>query len=226
MPIVYPRTDIMSLVRFGPGTSWSLEPLQEISQTAGGQSIVLNLADPLWVADFVTSPRMGLRAELPRLQAALNSLILGGYLFEAWDPRPGPFPAAYPSGDFTDAAAIATLPTDASTISLSGLPAAFQITQGDYFAFRYGAGNRFRALHQAAEDVLADGSGVTVAFSVVPRIRPGALVGSPVRFKRTTSIIRGCWMQIVPGTLQAPSGSSIEGQVRFRARQVHEAPAT
>lgn len=226
MPVTYPRTDIMDLARFGPGTSFRLQPQQEVSRTAGGSTVVSTLAESLWVADFVTTAKMATRTEAAKLVAALESLDGARHLFEAWDPRPGAFPAAYPDGSFTDAGVVASLPTDASTISLSGLPAGFVITQGDYFAFRYGSGNRWRALHRAAEDVTADGSGVTAAFSVIPHVRTGAVVGTAVRFKRTTAVIRGCWMQVLPGSLRAESADSIHSRVTWSAIQVHEAPAT
>lgn len=218
MAITYPRTDILSLAKLGAGCSFRLQGYKEIGRTAGGQFIVADLADPVWVADYVTTGTMT-HYEARELEAALASLDEGGLLFEGGDPRHD-YPRNYPTGSFSDTGVIDNLPSDTTQIRLAGLPANFVIRAGDMFAFDYGTENNSRALHQAVEDITASAAGITVGgFTVRPRIRPGATVGTPVRFK-----VPRCYMAVVPGSIQVQARDRLFSTVRWQAVQVHAKP--
>lgn len=218
MPVTYPRTDILSLAKIGAGSSFRLLGYKETGRTAGGLFLTTDLAEPVWIADYVTTPTMT-HYEARALEAALHSLDEGGLLFEGGDPRHD-FPRTYPTGAFTDSGTIDNLPTDTTQIRLAGLPAGFVIRAGDMFAFDYGASSRFRALHQAVEDITANASGVTVGgFNIRPRIRIGAVTTTAVRFKTPR-----CYLAVVPGSVQVQAVDRFFSSVRWQGVQVHAKP--
>lgn len=217
MAITYPRTDLLGLAKLGAGCRFQLGRYQETGRTAGGLFLTADLADPVWTAEYVTTATMT-HAEAATLVAALDSLAEGSLLFEGFDIRRR-YPAAYSNGVFTDAGAIASTPTDRNTLSLSGLPANFAISVGDYFRIDYGTGSKYRALHRVVEAVTADGSGATGVFTVRPALQTGISTSAAVRFK-----LPSCYMAVVPGSVQETMVDRLFSQVRFQAVQVHAKP--
>lgn len=213
MTITYP----LDLLADWPG--WSTLDLaygDETSGQAGGQMRLKSLRAPLWTMRASTrdlSPN-----ELRRWKAKLAALENGKKTFWGYDLA-AYFPASYPNGSwptgeaFSGDAAISALPSTIAT-RLKGLPAGFEISTGDQVSFAYGAGPSY-ALHQAMEDVVADGGGVTPAFEVRPPIRQGAAINNVVKVKRPA-----CLMMIVPGSVSTPANLNARGPISFDAIQV------
>lgn len=214
MTVTYP----LDLLADWPG--WvTLDPSygDQTSGQAGGQIRVKSLRAPLWTLQAATrdlSPN-----ELRHWKAKLAALENGQKTFWGYDSASF-FPAAYPHGSWPtggafsgETAAISALP---STIAmrLKSLPAGFKISVGDHIAFAYGTGPSY-ALHQAVEEAVADGSGVTPAFEVRPPIRQGAAINNVVKVKRPA-----CLMMIVPGSVSAPANLNARGPISFNAIQV------
>ena len=75
-------------------------------------------------------------------------------------------------------------------------------------SFTYGSGPTRYALHRIVSDtVVANGSGVTPLFEVVPHIRPGAATSTAVELIRPY-----CKAIIIPGSVQA--GTARKSKVR------------
>lgn len=85
------------------------------------------------------------------------------------------------------------------SISLEGLPAAFEITQGDKLSIAYGSGKVFLA--EAMEDAAADGLGDTSEFEVQPFLPAGIAVGNIVSLVKPPAKF-----QIVAGSYRPASG--------------------
>ena len=88
---------------------------------------------------------------------------------------------------------------------VAGLPAGYTLTAGDFISFPYGSSPTRYAFHQVVETVVANGSGLTGFFEVVPNIRAGALVGAVV-----TTASPVCKAVIVPGSVRDGTISGVE----------------
>lgn len=210
MAITYPRTDIMTTVDWSPNTlPLQLATRQEQSRLANGKTIGKDLGPALWTGTFETVP-------LPvptaiSFEAMMNSLDGVIQTFEAGDMRAATqYPAAYPTGAFADTGVLASVPTNKS-MTVSGLPAGFQLSVGTFLQFDYGTS---RALHQVMEAVTANGSGLTPAFEVRPYIRAGYTISAAVKFKNP----RGIFV-LLPGTLMSKMNDNWSTIVTFQAIQ-------
>lgn len=180
MPLTYPLSaaTFMDLLPISEMTFELSEQLQ-VSRTAGGAQISADLGDRLWTGT-VSLGRMT-RAEAMTIEVLIDQLRQAGRSFLAYDPR-RPAPFADPAGATLGAATpqIAALDTDARLLGLKGLPAAYQLSPGDMLAFSYGSPTARQALHRVVSPVIADGSGITPLFEVMPAIRTGAAVDAAV----------------------------------------------
>jgi len=80
-------------------------------------------------------------------------------------------------------------------ISLSGLPANYVLSRGDYLSWTYNGGRR--ALHRVVEPVTASAGGVATSFEVTPPVRPGSVTSTPVTLRRAS-----CAAKLRAGTVQ------------------------
>lgn len=206
----------LSLAEFANKLGIQTAPLvlkdnRELSGMGSGQIIEADLAPSLWSADVSTRPWRAIDAR--RLEALANAIIRSMGSFYLYDPRKA-VPALDPGGAILGASAvkIASLP-DAKSISLKGLPAGYALSVGDELAFDYGTPAR-RAFHEIAEDVTANGSGITAAFEVSPFIRPGAAVNLAVTLIKPAVKVR-----IVPGSLSIRQVDAAFTQISFSVVQ-------
>ncbi|MGN6146873.1 MAG: hypothetical protein ACTHOP_25165 [Mesorhizobium sp.] len=206
----------LSLAEFADKLGLLAAPLvlrdnRELSGMGSGQIIEADLSPSLWGADVTTRPWRAIDAR--RLEALANAVIRSKGSFYLYDPRKA-VPAFDPGGAVLGASVvkIASLP-DAKSMGLKGLPADYKLSVGDHLCFDYGSPAR-RAFHEIAEDVTADGSGVTGAFEVTPFIRPGAAVDLVVTlFKPAVK------MRIVPGSLSIRPVDAASSQISFSVVQ-------
>lgn len=153
--------------------------LQE-NATGGGEVITAAIGARLWEADATIAASDDPGA----VEAVLASLQTPGFTFFA-DARKRPFPAADPTGSLLGASTpiIATLPAGGRSMTLSGLPANYVLRAGDFISFQRGSPVRYE-MHQLVTSATANGSGVSPEFDVVPAIRPGVTVSTPVVLSR------------------------------------------
>jgi hypothetical protein len=86
---------------------------------------------------------------------------------------------------------------DPREMQVSGLPAGYVLSAGDYLSFSYGSSPVRLALHRVVSGVTTVGTGITPLFEVMPAIKPGAVVGAAVNFYRPF-----CKAVIVAGSVQ------------------------
>lgn len=201
----------LSLTEFADGlrvrsSTPDLGENQVMSETGGGELIVADAGPRLWGGSIAVA------ADTPdgqrRAQALATALRQGGRSFMFCDPR-GRYPASDPDGsELGDAEpALSSPAAGASVVSLTGLPAGYTLTGGDYLAFEYGSPARY-ALHQVVLDAAADADGA-VELDIVPPLRPGAADGAAVSL-----INPSCRAVMVPGSFK-PSKNGLGASEGF-----------
>lgn len=192
---------------------FDLSEATEISVTAAGDTLSADYGERVWTGGVTLAPRN--HAEARRVEAKLRVLRQAGRSFMVYDVAAA-YPAADPDGSILGASTpvIDTLNADNRRLRVSGLPAGYVLTGGDFLAFTYGSPARY-ALHQIVTGIVADGAGLTGWFEVVPFIQPGAAVSAAV-----TLIRASCKAVIVPGTTTPGTRErNRTGGVTFQFRQ-------
>jgi hypothetical protein len=196
-----------------PGWSLTFEPLfrQEQSRQSNGVTRTKDFGSPLWQTS-VTSKTNLTRPVLDYWRARLNRLWSGEETFYGYSLSRC-WPIAYPRGSWLTGssfdgtnAVLSEIETDNKSIKLTGLPAGFKISVGDFL--QIGDSD----LYQAQEAVTASGAGATGQFEVFPNLWPGTATGTAVSFKRPH-----CLMTIVPGSVSTTAQPNGLGQVSFQA---------
>lgn len=209
--MIYPINNLFDLAKIADATFWPMYR-QELSRTAGGATQAKDLGSPLWRASFSTAPAR--RADAAALEAALISLNGSVGSFLAHDVR-RPYPLAHADGVFSDAATLASvnLGGSAFALRLAGMPQGFTLSPGDYLSFQYGS-RPSRALHMVTAGGAFDGQ-LTLDVEVFPAVRPGALAGAAVTFKRAS-----CEMILEPGGQPPALRDLVASSVSFSAIQI------
>jgi hypothetical protein len=205
-----PTTDLIAALRIAAVTfvpQWR----QEYSMQAGGTPRVADIGPPIWMAKLQSSELLNDDA----VDAAALVNAMGGSLgtFYVWDVR-RQYPRLDPDGSILGSSSVTISAVTATTISLDGLPAGYQIKRGDKLSFDWGS-PAHRAFHEFSEDGTANGSGVLPATAVNPPIRTGATVGTAVTLKQPAAE-----MMIVPGSYDFPSAGPVTSVISLQAVQV------
>lgn len=160
--------------------------------TGGGEVIGAALGSRLWEGEAVVAA-----AHDPgETEAILAALQAPGRSFLATAHK-RPLPLLDPAGLVMAAApVIASLPAGGRSLTLSGLPAGYALSPGDYLSFTRDTPVRHE-MHQIVTGATASGAGVTAEFEVVPGIRPGVVVGAAVVLIR--AVFRAT---IIPGSVK------------------------
>jgi len=198
----------LSLASFAdilPVAAYSCDLPEQVAQsrTAGGEQLTADMAERLWTGridlGWMTKSEVG-RPEV------LIQVLKQGNAFHMLDGR-RKYPLLDPTGSVLGAAAVTILALggDPRELSLAGLPAGYTLSAGDYLSFSYTSLSITRqALHKVvATSVVADGSGNTALFEVLPAIRPGAVAGAAVTLKKPF-----CKAVMVAGTATPSTGRS------------------
>lgn len=197
---------------------WDLLPIQsvtmapveqvELSETGGGEFLAHDLGPQLWQGQVSLGKMTPMEAAL--IVPMVNLLRAAGRHFYAWDRRRYPGPAADPQGAVLGVATPTVLSVNANgrEIALQGLPVGYVLGRGDMLALQAPYG---RVLLQVLTiNVVANGSGQTAQFEVVPPFEAGITVGTAVTLVRAS----GKFM-IRPGSIQ--EGISFHGHVEGMA---------
>lgn len=197
MAITYPY-DLLATFP-GWSTEFDLVYRQETSRTAIGQTFVKDFGSPLWTATYQS--RSMKPNELDAWRARLKALE-GGLKQFLGRPKSRCYPVAYPNGTGmgnVSAVRIASIGADRKTITLSGLPAGYQVSVGD--DLQVGVRN----LHQ----VIDTAGGIELR----PHLWPETAVNDAV-----TLVKPACRMTIVPGSLSTTAELATgRGTVSFQA---------
>lgn len=216
MAITNPRNDIFSTLSMS-SQSFKLQTRSELSRRADGGTKVKSFGSAIWTGTWKSVIRR--HDTIIDWEAVINSLDGGSNAFYAGDLR-RQYPMQYPSGAFTDSGLINSLGANNKSISLKSLPANFKISRGDYFMFKYGAGNMV-ALHQVMESIIASGSGLTGMFEIRPFLRVGVVVNAAVTFKKPMGLFT-----LDPASISMNTEDEISSSLSFGAVQWPDYPST
>jgi hypothetical protein len=165
--------------------------------TGGGEVITSTHGTRLWRGRitgrgqaFIDLDAMTARVDLVR-QAGASFLVTPSH-------RDGP--QADPLATILGAATpeVTTVHANSRDVTISGLPAAYVLTEGDLVSFTYLASPTRFALHKIVTGATANGSGVATV-ELMPPLRPGHSVPFTLRLDRPR-----CKAVIVPGSYQPP----------------------
>jgi len=198
--ITFPRD--MPPVRISALSSFNLQHGVAINQ-AGGSVQAMELAAPLWQAQFTTEPLNA--RQRAAVQAWWATLRGGVNTFYAWDCF-RTYPAAYGSavigmprasgGTFDGTCQI--MANGVTSVGLSTLPANYQFTDGDMIELVRTGGKL--SLHQIVEAIVGSPTGTATV-----QIEPGAL--SDTTIAGTARLVKArCIMVPRPGSLDIPAG--------------------
>lgn len=204
------NTDLMTALVVA-SVKFNLNYGQETSGQAGGTIRVADLRSPLWTMQADCSTLM--LDQLLDIETLIDQMGGARGSFYAWDPR-RPYPKLDPTGAAlgSNAVKINSLGADNRSLSLRGLPVGYALSRGDPLSFDFGGR---RALHRVASiSAVANGSGVTPVFEVVPNIRPGAALNADVTLKRAAAEMR-----LVPGSFNG-NAEGLIGSISLQAVQV------
>lgn len=174
---------------------FSLGEAREVLQTGGGDIISQDNGPRLWGGAVSVRPQSNIA--MRRFQARTEALLQAGRTFSV-SPMGGP--ASDPDGAILGASSVTiSVAPDASTLVLSGLPAGYELSQGDYLSFAYVNGITRNGLYQVGEDAVADAGG-SITLSMTSFLRNyGALGGESVLLVDPV-----CKAVILPGSYKAP----------------------
>lgn len=186
--------DFVDLLRI-TSVVWRSQRNDELSGVGSGQTWTAEEAPPLWGAD-VTIDTINIAAAR-RAKAMINSLSSPGQTFYLYDPI-AKYPASDPDGSILGSSTVVidSIGSDNMSLALSGLPADYELSPGDYFHVDYGSDPTRRALFEISEAATASGLGVTGTFAIYPHLQTGITTTMQV-----TLIKPAARVFIVPGSI-------------------------
>lgn len=200
-----PSSQFASLLRVR-SVVWSLEEYYQESGTGAGHILRAEIAAPKWAAEIVLPPMA--RADAREVWAMARRI--GAYgTFNLFNPAQQ-YPAGDPDGSVitgSNPTVYAVHPTDRRKIRIAGLPAGYDLTWGDMFAVDYATAPVRRALFEVADEVSADGDGLTAYFEVTPAVRAGVAAGDAVMMRRPSA--RMMFRSFDPGVSETIIASGI-----------------
>lgn len=206
----WPSTDIMDLLEVESAT-FGLQRQRELSRAGSGTVYRKDLGPAFLMASIQSVPLEHATAE--QVMALIESMEDQLSTFYVHNPRMR-FPQSDPQGTLLGSATpvIASVNADNKRVTISGLPAGYVLTRGDWFGVDYLSPSR-RALYRVVDaTVTADGDGLTPLFEVSPNIRTGLTAGDSVLLKKP-----GCNMMILPGSLQDQTDGPTTSRIQFQA---------
>lgn len=191
--------------------AWNLLRFEETSILGSGEFLTAELAPPVWEADCASNEMYdadayALLARLNALGGSLNTFLLHN--------TAKPAPRMDPNGTILGAAnpVIATIAANRKELTISGLPANYVLSGGDFMQITYGSGRV--AFLQIVVGKTASGAGLTGLIEVTPHMRPGITEGLVVKLFKPAAK-----MKLVPGSLRIESAGTTMSRLRFLARQ-------
>lgn len=169
----------------------------EISETGGGEILPADLGSQLWQGEVVLDDMPA--AEAAEALAMISVARRPGASFMIYDVGlPGP--RLDRSGALLGGATpvLEAVAGNRREMRIGGLTPGYPLHRYDHLAFAYGDDPVRYARHRIVSQGNASASGQIAALEVVPSIRPGVAIGTPI-----TLIKPACKAMIVPGSVQS-----------------------
>ncbi len=185
---------------------------QQRSGRGSGDAVYADVAPQAWTASCTTAAMpnaeaWALMAKLSSLRGGLGTMLLYNASL--------PYPPADPDGSILGAATpTVTLITDASTIRIGGLPAAYPIKAGTFLSIAYGSGRLY--LGQVVDDVTASGGGSASGVKITPALPESVALADAVTLVKAPGLFR-----VVPGSAYPQSADLVNMTITFDAEQTY-----
>ncbi len=179
-------------------TRFWLDEASSVTETQGGEILQAAYGARLWQGSVTV--QADAYANLDQMMARVALLQQAGASFSVTQSgRSGP--QADPTGSILGASlpTITAVNANLQDLTISGLPAGYVLTRGDFIGFQYGSSPVRRALHQVITTQTANGSGVISSIQVMPPLRAG--YSTPISIDLVRPV---CKAVIVPGSFQEP----------------------
>lgn len=218
MAISYPRTDVFTTVGIADNNVF-LQASNQRSPQRNGVQRGKKLGPALWMGSWKTVTKK--HDIILDLEAIINSLEDGVYPFYGSDMRRR-FPLQYPTGNFNDTFKIATKGANNKSLTMSGGPANFKLSRGDYLHFNFNdlGGKPCRYYGQVMETVTASAAGLTPLFEVRPHFPNYIPVNTAVVLKDPKAVFK-----LVAGTAKTsvvdPAHSMLEWSA-YQSMRINE----
>ena len=191
---------------------WSLSRDVSVTRLRDGSAIPIERGAALWQGKVTLAPAY--HRNMAEVEARLAKLTGAGEFLLAYDPRHNG-PRMDPGGVILGSATptIHTLNSDNRQMRVTGLPASYVLSAGDWIGWQYGSNPTRYALHRLVTGATASLAGLTPLFEVTPRIRPGVATGAAVTLIRPPikALIRdAAYGQGVPLITHGPSFDIIQ----------------
>lgn len=165
------------------GQGFRLSEAKAMTRLAGGDVIPSKVGASLWTGQ--ASIALDYHADAGAHEVALARLDRPGETFLVHDKRHDG-PRADPGGVTLGSATptIHTLNADNRRLRVTGLPAGYVLSVGDWIGWQYGSNPVRYALHRIETAATASAGGLTPLFAVEPFIRPGVVATAAVALVR------------------------------------------
>lgn len=218
MSITFPR-DLPSSSRIA-SCVLDLDRQTMRAPTLGGAIQRVEVGVPLWRVSYETVAMVETEGEAWTAWGA--SLRGGARLFKAVNPLRR-YGLAYRAGltglvragtatAFDGTAPISSVGGSLDTLTLTTLPAAYEVKAGDMLSLGYASGAQ--GLHRVIENATANGSG-SVTVTIEPTVKAGGASG------RTASLVLPWFKAVLEGDVQVRWQSARIARVSFKAVQSH-----
>ena len=160
--------------------SFDLSDALETNENGGGEIFTSAYGPRLWYGDIEVRPHP--HVEMDAVMVEIDALFeADASFFVSIGDREGTI--ADLDGSAYGAATPAIAGFNGSTmreLDLSGLPANYVISKGDYLSFEYSSSPTRYAFHRVTSGGTANGSGALNGIDVQPRLRTGIATSDPV----------------------------------------------
>lgn len=214
MTLTFPLSAADFFERFNvQHVSLRLKYSQEVSY-AGGTPLFADIEPAGWVAECETVPIANgiVHGHMARM-ASLRGGIKSFFLYDTTLP----YPQADPDGTILGSNNV-TIQTvhDASSLTLTGLPVGYVLTEGDMFEVTYASPPR-TYLGYVLETVTADAVGNAGPFNVAPFLPTGVTATDSVNLKKPSIKCK-----LMPDSSYPGNITKLHKTIRFTATQTHE----
>jgi hypothetical protein len=207
MALAFPLSLAQFADLFGSNeASLFLPPMVQTSRTRGGALIRARLGERLWTGRVVATENT--HARLDRLRGRIEVLQDAGGSF-LMTPRHRQGPIADPFG-VTLGAAVPLLNTIAASrreIRISGLPAGYVLSDGDFLSLTYGSDPLRYWFARVVVGGTADGSGLTPLVEVTPNVPAAISTGGTVTLVRP--VFKAVITSASPGVARPASSGGV-----------------
>lgn len=190
MTVTYPYS-LAFLAEILPisAVTWSIKRNDRVSGQGSGRVWQAEMAPPLWTAKVELDEAVYIR-DAEQIAARIRKLHGAQESFFLYNPALQ-YPRSDPKGLVLGnrVVTIAAIGSDRASFSLTGLPAGYQLTDGDKMSLTYGASPTSYGFFEVSEPAISNSQGATNVFGIFPHLPAGVAVGARVTLAKPACLV-------------------------------------